>query len=260
MRVDKVHSVDERTSTAIEVQNLTIAYLRKPAIRGINLKIPAGNIVGIIGPNGAGKSTLLKGILGFLPATNGNILISGSPVKEKLSCISYIPQKETFDWDFPVTVYDVVMMGRFAHISSFRRPVEKDRLKVTEALKKVEMLEYKDVQIRNLSGGQQQRIFLARSLAQEADILLLDEPFVGVDAATENAIFLLMKKLKEEGKTIVVVHHDLGKVMEYFDYIALINQRLIAFGKTSEVFTPELLNKTYGGRLTILQKSENLMT
>lgn len=242
----------------IEVQNLTISYMKKPAVRGIDLRIPKGNIVGIIGPNGAGKSTMLKGLLGLVPRESGTILIDGKPLKDSLKRISYIPQKESFDWDFPVTVQDVVMMGRYPHLGMFKRPGIEDKKKVEEALKKVEMIDFADRQIRLLSGGQQQRVFLARSLAQESDILFLDEPFVGVDMATENAIFMLMTKLKDEGKTILIVHHDLNKVAEYFNYIALINQRLVAFGPTTTTFTPELLNNTYGGRLTILQKSEAL--
>jgi manganese/zinc/iron transport system ATP- binding protein len=245
--------------SVIEVQNLTISYFRKPALKGINLSIPKGKIVGIIGPNGAGKSTLLKGMLGLLQADSGKVLISGKEVSENLKKISYIPQKESFDWDFPVTVFDVVMMGRYTHLGLFQRPREIDKTAVMDALKKVEMERFSKRQIRFLSGGQQQRVFLARSLAQEAEILFLDEPFVGVDAATEKAIFTLMKRLKDEGKTILVVHHDLGKVTDYFDYVVLINQRLIAFGETEETFTPELLQRTYGGRLTILQKSDNLL-
>jgi manganese/zinc/iron transport system ATP- binding protein len=246
-------------NTVIEILNLTISYQKKPAIRGIELKIPSGQIVGIIGPNGAGKSTLLKGILGLVPKDNGVVLVNGSSIENYLKTISYIPQKESLDWDFPVVVYDVVMMGRFPHLSLIGRPGKTDNEKVINALEKVDMLEFKDRQIRFLSGGQQQRVFLARSLAQEADILLLDEPFVGVDAATERAIFQLMRNLKNEGKTILVVHHDLAKVQEYFDYVVMINQRLIAFGPTREVFIPEYLDKTYGGRLTILQKSEQLI-
>jgi manganese/zinc/iron transport system ATP- binding protein len=243
----------------IKVQNLTISYAKKPAIRGIDLAIPKGKIIGIVGPNGAGKSTLLKGMLGLLPADNGMVLINDKPVKESLSKISYIPQKESFDWDFPVVVYDVVMMGRYPHLKTFQRPGSRDKQIVINSLKKVEMEKYSNRQIRFLSGGQQQRIFLARALAQEAEILFLDEPFVGVDAATESAIFSLMKKLKDDGKTILVVHHDLGKVTDYFDYVVLINQRLIGFGPTEEIFTSEMLNKTYGGRLTILQKSVELL-
>jgi len=251
--------ITNNSNTVIEILNLTISYNKKPAVRGVELKIPSGYIVGIIGPNGAGKSTLLKGILGLVSKDNGNILINGGSVVSNLRKISYIPQKESFDWDFPVVVYDVVMMGRYPHLSLFGRPGQTDHDKVIDALQKVDMLDFKDRQIRYLSGGQQQRIFLARSLAQEAEILLLDEPFVGVDAATERAIFQLMKNLKDEGKTILVVHHDLAKVQEYFDYVIMINQRLVAFGPTKEVFIPEYLNKTYGGRLTILQKSEQLV-
>jgi manganese/zinc/iron transport system ATP- binding protein len=243
----------------IEVQNLSISYQKRPAVKGINLSIPKGKIVGILGPNGAGKSTLLKGMLGLIPVDNGKTLIGGKSVKETLREISYIPQKESFDWDFPVTVYDVVMMGRYTHLGIFQRPGEEDRKIVLDALDKVDMKKFTDRQIRLLSGGQQQRVFLARSLAQKANILFLDEPFVGVDAATEKAIFSLMRDLKNEGKTILVVHHDLGKVTEYFDYVVLINQHLIAFGETENTFTPELLNRTYGGRLTILQKSDNLL-
>lgn len=250
---------NNNSNTVIEIQNLTISYNKKPAVRGIELKIPSGQIVGIIGPNGAGKSTLLKGILGLVPKDNGLILVNGSSIENHLKTISYIPQKESLDWDFPVVVHDVVMMGRYPHLSLFGRPGKSDNEKVINALKKVDMLEYRNRQIRYLSGGQQQRVFLARSLAQEADILLLDEPFVGVDAATERAIFQLMRNLKNEGKTILVVHHDLAKVQEYFDYVVMINQRLVAFGPTKEFFIPEYLDKTYGGRLTILQKSEQLI-
>lgn len=247
-----------KNNTIIEINNLTISYSKKPVIRGISLKIPKGKIIGIIGPNGAGKSTLLKGILGLLPADNGTVLINNNKLIDNISNIAYIPQKESFDWDFPVVVKDVVMMGRYPHLSIFGRPKQKDKLIVEEALKKVEMNEFAERQIRLLSGGQQQRVFLARALAQQSEILLLDEPFVGVDAATETAIFTLMKELKNQNKTIMIVHHDLSKVPEYFDNIILINQRLIAFGKTEEVFTQELLTKTYGGRLTILQKIDHL--
>lgn len=250
---------NNNSNIAIDIQNLTISYHKKPAVRSVELKIPAGYIVGIIGPNGAGKSTLLKGILGLIPKVNGTVIIEGNPVRKMLKKISYIPQKESFDWDFPVVVYDVVMMGRYPHLSVIGKPGKKDHEKVIEALRKVDMLEYKDRQIRFLSGGQQQRIFLARSLAQESDILLLDEPFVGVDAATERAIFQLMRNLKNENKTILVVHHDLAKVNQYFDYLVMINQRLVAFGKTDQVFNSENLDKTYGGRLTILQKSDQLI-
>lgn len=244
---------------AITVKNLTVTYNKKPAIKGINLEIESGNIVGIIGPNGAGKSTLMKGILGLLPADTGEVKIFGNDIKDSLNRVAYIPQKEQFDWDFPINVFEVVMMGRYPYISRFGSPSSKDKVIVEKALEKVEMKNNAFTQISNLSGGQQQRIFLARALAQESDIYFFDEPFVGVDAKTEVAIFRLIKELKDEGKTIIIVHHDLGKIKEYFDKLILINQTLIAYGNTDEVFTADLIQKTYGGQLTILQKVNQLM-
>lgn len=244
----------------ISIKNLTVTYNKKPAIKGVNLEIDEGNIIGIVGPNGAGKSTLLKAILGLLPADTGEVKILGKDIKDSLNRVAYIPQKEQFDWDFPINVSEVVMMGRYPYINFFSRPSEKDKEIVSQVLEKVEMKKYAQTQIRNLSGGQQQRIFLARALAQESDVYFLDEPFVGVDAKTEVAIFNLIKELKSEGKTIMIVHHDLSKIEDYFDKLILINQILIAFGNTEEVFTPELLQKTYGGQLTILQKTEQLIT
>ncbi len=242
----------------IEIQNLTVSYHRTPAIRAISLKLQDHGIIGVIGPNGAGKSTLLKAILGLVPIEHGSVRVYGEPVDRVRQKISYVPQKEIIDWDFPVNVYDVVMMGRYVHLGTFERPGPRDRKIVESAIEKVNMVEYKNQQIGNLSGGQQQRVFLARALAQESEILLLDEPFVGVDAATEQAIIDLMHGLNKEGKMVIVVNHDLGKVQEYFQYLIMINQWLIAYGPTREVFQPELLSKTYGGRLTILQKSERL--
>ncbi|MDZ4713034.1 MAG: metal ABC transporter ATP-binding protein [bacterium] len=244
---------------AITVKNLTVTYNKKPAIKGINLEIESGNIVGIIGPNGAGKSTLMKGILGLLPADTGEVKIFGNDIKISLKRVAYIPQKEQFDWDFPINVFEVVMMGRYPYISRFGSPSPRDKSIVENALEKVEMKDNAYTQISNLSGGQQQRIFLARALAQESDIYFFDEPFVGVDAKTEVAIFNLIKELKEEGKTIIIVHHDLGKIKDYFDKLILINQTLIAYGNTDKVFKPELIHKTYGGQLTILQKANQLM-
>lgn len=243
----------------INVKNLTISYNKKPAIKGIHLDIEPGNVIGIIGPNGAGKSTLMKGILGILPLDTGEVKIFGKDINESRKRISYIPQREQFDWDFPINVEEVVMMGRYAHMPIVGLPKEYDKKMVRSALEKIEMQKYAKRQIRNLSGGQQQRIFLARALAQQSDLYFLDEPFVGVDAKTEKAIFNLMKELKDEGKTIIVVHHDLGKVVEYFDKLIMLNQRLVAYGNTNEIFTPELVNMTYGGRLTILQKTEEFI-
>jgi manganese/zinc/iron transport system ATP- binding protein len=242
----------------LEVKNLTISYHKKTAIKGINLEIESGNIIGIVGPNGAGKSTLMKGILGMIPKDTGDVKAFGQEVKKSLIKISYIPQKEIIDWDFPVNVEEVVTMGRYAHLPMVGFPGPKDKEIVKQAMEKVEITDLADRQIRNLSGGQQQRIFLARALAQESELFLLDEPFVGVDAKTERAIFALMKELKEQGKTLMVVHHDLGKVLDYFDKLILINQTLIAYGDTKDVFTPELLHKTYGGRLTVLEKTDQL--
>jgi manganese/zinc/iron transport system ATP- binding protein len=240
----------------IEIKNLTVSYHRKPAVRSVNLKLKERGIIGIIGPNGAGKSTLLKAILNLVPIEHGSVSVFGESIDKVRHKISYVPQKEIIDWDFPVTVYDVVMMGRYAHLGVIQRPRNRDREIVDSAIDKIGMSDYRNRQIGNLSGGQQQRVFLARALAQESDILLLDEPFVGVDAATEQAIIELMYTLNKEGKMVIVVNHDLGKVQEYFQYLIMINQWLIAYGPTREVFTPDLLSRTYGGRLTILQKTE----
>jgi manganese/zinc/iron transport system ATP- binding protein len=245
-----------RPKPIIDIQNLTVSYHRKPAIRSINLKLQENGIIGIIGPNGAGKSTLLKAILGLVPIEHGSVRVFGEPVDKIRKKISYVPQKEIIDWDFPVTVEDVVMMGRYAHLGPIERPSSRDRKIVDAAIAKTGMQEYTHQQIGSLSGGQQQRVFLARALAQESEILLLDEPFVGVDAATENAIIELMQTLNDDGKMVVVVNHDLGKVQQYFQYLIMINQGIIAYGPTREVFRPELLSRTYGGRLTILQKTE----
>lgn len=243
----------------ITVKNLTVTYNRKPAIKGINLNIGSGKIIGIIGPNGAGKSTLIKGILGFLPIDTGEVKIFGEPVKDVMKRVAYIPQKEQFDWDFPINVYDVVIMGRYPYLSMFGRPGQKDNEIAIKSLEKLEMIKYKDTQIRNLSGGQQQRIFLARALAQQSDIYFMDEPFVGVDAKTEAAIFKLIRELKDEGKTILIVHHDLSRIKDYFDELILINQTLVAAGPTETVFTKENIERTYGGRLTILEKASQLL-
>ena len=242
----------------VKTVNLTISYHKRPAIKGINLAVESGSIVGVIGPNGAGKSTLFKGILGLLPADTGEVEIFGTSVNESLQRVTYVPQKEQFDWDFPINVFDLVMMGRYTHMSYFGRPSENDKKIVKESLEKIGMGNHASTQIKNLSGGQQQRVFLARALAQESELLFLDEPFVGVDAKTEEVILQLMKELKSQGKTIMIVHHDLAKIRDYFDKLALINQTLVAYGDTEKVFTQELINRTYGGKLTILQKIEEL--
>lgn len=244
--------------TVLKTVNLTASYHKRPAIKGINLAVESGNIVGVIGPNGAGKSTLFKAILGLISVDTGEVEIFGGKPEGSLRKVTYVPQKEQFDWDFPINVSDLVMMGRYPHMSYFGSPSENDRRVVLESLGKTGMGAYARTQIRNLSGGQQQRAFLARAIAQESDLLFLDEPFVGVDAKTEEVILRLMKELSSKGKTIMIVHHDLGKIRDYFTQLVLINQTLIAYGNTDDVFTPELISRTYGGKLTILQKLEEL--
>src|SRR5687767_7279272 len=240
------------TAPALEVHDLTVSYHRKPVLWNVDLAIPRGKLVGIIGPNGAGKSTLIKAIMGLLPLSSGWVQVFGQPVEQQRDKIGYVPQRESVDWTFPVTALDVVLMGRYGAIPWYRRIGRRDRQRARECLEKVGMIPYASRQISNLSGGQQQRVFLARALAQDSQIYLMDEPFSGVDAATESAIVKILQELREAGKTVLVVNHDLQTAREYFDMLILINMRLVAFGPTEEVYTTELLQKTYGGRLTIL--------
>lgn len=236
----------------LEVHDLSVAYHHKPVLYGLDISVPAGSLVGIVGPNGAGKSTFIKAVVGLLAPASGWVKIFGKPYRENCRRVGYVPQRESVDWDFPVNVMDVVLMGRYGRLRLAQRPGRMDRKIAEEALEKVGMMPYSRRQIGNLSGGQQQRVFLARALAQESDLYLMDEPFVGVDAATEAAIIELLRDLKAAGKTVLVVHHDLSSAKDYFDRMLLLNMRLIAFGPTEEVFTAEMLQKTYGGRLTIL--------
>jgi manganese/zinc/iron transport system ATP- binding protein len=238
----------------LEIHDLTVAYQKKPVLWGIDLEIPAGKLIGIVGPNGAGKSTLIKAALGLIPTSSGWVKIFGRPARKNLRRVGYVPQRESVDWDFPVTVMDVVLMGRYGHLGLLRRPGKRDREIAWDCLDKVKMLPFANRQIANLSGGQQQRVFLARALAQESDIYFMDEPFAGVDAATESAIIALLHELKNKGKTLLVVHHDLPTARNYFDMLLLLNMRVVAFGPTEKVFTYELLQQTYGGRLTILSE------
>lgn len=238
----------------LELHDVSVAYHRRPVVYGVDLAVSKGKLVGIVGPNGAGKSTLIKAALGIVPLGSGWVEFFGRPYAEVKKRVAYVPQRETVDWDFPVSAMDVVMMGRYGHLGLIRRPRKKDREIATAALEKVSMLPFANRQISNLSGGQQQRVFLARALAQEGDVYLMDEPFTGVDAATESSIIDLLKELRDEGKTIFVVHHDLTTAEDYFDQLILLNMRLVAYGDTADVFTPELLQKTYGGRLTILNR------
>ncbi|OUM90525.1 metal ABC transporter ATP-binding protein [Caldibacillus debilis] len=241
------------------VRNLTVAYHRKPVLQEVSFSVPEGKLIGIIGPNGAGKSTLLKAILRLIPAASGEVLIYGKPYKAQRKLIGYVPQRGSVDWDFPTNALDVVLMGRYGHIGWIKRPGKEDVKLALSCLEKVGMENYAHRQINQLSGGQQQRVFLARALAQDATIYFMDEPFAGVDAATEKAIISLLNELKAQGKTVLVVHHDLHTVQEYFDWVLLLNMRVIGHGPTDEVFTVENLQKTYGGRLTFLDQGKLLV-
>ncbi|HNB60147.1 MAG TPA: metal ABC transporter ATP-binding protein [Phycisphaerales bacterium] len=240
---------------AVEVHDLSVAYHRKPVLWDIDTSIPAGRLAAIIGPNGAGKSTLLKSILGLVPLASGYVRVFGEPLSRVRRRVGYVPQRETVDWDFPIDAIGVVLLGRYGRLGWIRRPSRQDRQIAMQCLEQVHMQDFADRQISQLSGGQQQRVFLARALAQQADLYLMDEPFAGVDAATERAIIDLLRTLREQGKTVVTVHHDLQTVREYFDYVVMLNLRLVASGPTGEAFTPQNLQATYGGRLTILDRA-----
>jgi manganese/zinc/iron transport system ATP- binding protein len=239
-------------TVALEIHDLTVSYHRKPVLWNVDLAVPRGKLVGIIGPNGAGKSTLIKAVMGLLPLSSGWVQVFGQSVERMRDKVGYVPQRESVDWTFPVTAMDVVLMGCYGRVPWWRRVGRAEKERARKSLEKVGMLAYANRQISNLSGGQQQRVFLARALAQDSEVYLMDEPFAGVDAATESAIVKLLQELRAAGKTVLVVNHDLQTAKEYFDMLILINMRLVAFGPTEEVFTPELLQKTYGGRLTIL--------
>ncbi|WP_068618912.1 metal ABC transporter ATP-binding protein [Paenibacillus tuaregi] len=238
----------------LEIRGLSAAYQKKPVLRDISFTAPEGSLIGIIGPNGAGKSTLIKAVLGLIPRLSGDVTIYGKPYAQQRKIIGYVPQRESIDWDFPTSALDVVMMGRYGHLGWFRRPGGQERRMAMECLAKVGMSDYAGRQISQLSGGQQQRVFLARALAQDASLYFMDEPFVGVDAATEKAIITLLNELKQQGKTVLVVHHDLNTVKEYFDWVVLLNVQLVASGSVDSTFTADNLQRTYGGRLAILER------
>jgi len=242
----------ENAYAPLEVKGLTVAYQKHPVLENVTFSIPEGKLIGIVGPNGAGKSTLIKAILGLQPSAAGEVRIYGKPYKERRKLVGYVPQRESVDWDFPTNALDVVTMGTYGRLGWFQRPGARERSAATDALAKVGMAEYASRQISQLSGGQQQRIFLARALAQDAKLYFMDEPFVGVDAATEKAIVALLTALKREGKTVLVVHHDLATVAEYFDWVLLLNKSIVDIGPTDDVFTAEKLQHTYGGKLAIL--------
>ncbi len=245
---------------AVEVHDLTVAYDRKPVLWDIDLTWPGASPTGqgvlsaVVGPNGAGKSTLIKAILGLVRPASGRVTIFGEPLSRVRKRVGYVPQRETVDWDFPIDALGVVLMGRYGRLGWLRRPRSADRAIALRCLDQVGMGDFASRQISQLSGGQQQRVFLARALAQEADLYFMDEPFAGVDAATERAIIDLLRSLRASGKTVIAVHHDLQSVPEYFDHVVMLNMRLVASGPTQQVFTSANLQATYGGRLTMLER------
>lgn len=245
------HSAD----SPVSVHAMTIAYNRKPVLWDVDYDAPSKSLVAIVGPNGAGKSTLIKACLGLIPIAAGEVEFWGAPYKQSRAKIGYVPQRESVDWDFPVSALDVVCMGRYRKIGWCRPVTKSHKLAAMEALDRVGMGDFAKRQISQLSGGQQQRVFLARALTQEAELYFMDEPFAGVDAATERAIIEVLRELRDEGKTVIVVHHDLQTVPEYFDHALLLNMRVVAAGPVKEVFTSENLHKTYGGRLTLLAEA-----
>ena len=246
-------------STPLSVHDMTVAYHRKPVLWDIDVDVPEGKLVGIVGPNGAGKSTLIKACLDLIPKASGIVSIFGRPYSEQRKLVGYVPQRETVDWDFPVSALDLVAMGRYGKIGWFRRVSKAHLQAALHALEKVGMADFAHRQISQLSGGQQQRVFLARALAQDARLYFMDEPFAAVDAATEAAIVRILHELKHAGKTSLVVHHDLQTVPQYFDWVILLNMRIVAAGPTQDVFTRENLQKTYGGKLTLLEEAAQAM-
>lgn len=240
----------------ITVDQLHVSYNGKPAINNVSFRVETGNLIGIIGPNGAGKSTLMKAMLGLIPKDKGEIEFKNQSLKEVQKEIAYVPQRNNIDWDFPIIVQDTVLLGTYPKLGLFHRPQKRDKKRAIHCLEKVGMEKFAKNQIGELSGGQQQRVFLARALAQEAQYFFLDEPFVGIDVSSEQVIIDILKELKEEGKTIFVVHHDLGKVETYFDELVLINKELVGAGPVKDIFSSEKIQKAYKTPLTILGSLE----
>ena len=248
----RVHIDGREEAAPLAIHDLTVAYRDKPVLWDIDLTIPEGHLAAIIGPNGEGKSTLIMTVLGLMTPAAGTVTFYGKPYKEQRRLIGYVPQRGSVDWDFPTDALDVVMMGRYGKLGWLRRPTRNDRQIALDCLAKVGMADYAGRQISQLSGGQQQRVFLARALAQDAQVYFMDEPFSGVDATTERAIVALLSELRKEGKTVIVVHHDLETAPDYFDWVVLLNVRLIEAGPMAEVFTVDNLQRTYGGRMSFL--------
>ncbi|SCW55547.1 iron/zinc/copper transport system ATP-binding protein [Paenibacillus tianmuensis] len=239
---------------AITVRDLHVSYHGNEAVRDVTFSIEQGSMVGIIGPNGAGKSTLIKALLGLLPKDNGTIRFFGKEPEDMRKKIAYVPQRSNIDWTFPITVMDTVLIGTYPSLGLFKRPKKREKTLALECLKKVGLEPYRERQIGELSGGQQQRVFLARALVQQPELLLLDEPFVGIDVASEETIIHILKELQQEGKTIVVVHHDLSKASSYFDHLLLLNKELIKYGDVETVLNREVMSRAYAHQLRILEE------
>jgi len=243
----------------LSIHDLTVAWHSKPVLWDVDLDIPKGQLACIVGPNGAGKSTLIKACLDLVPAVSGEVRVFGEPYRRQRKRVGYVPQRESVDWQFPVSALDVVAMGTYGRLGWLQPVGRKQKARAMQAMERVSLEQYAHRQISQLSGGQQQRVFLARALAQDADLYLMDEPFASVDAATEQAIVDVLRTLRSDGKTVVVVHHDLQTVPEYFDWAVLLNMRVVAAGPVDDAFTADNLRATYGGRLTLLDQAASAL-
>lgn len=248
----------QATPAVISAHHLTVSYGRTPVVWDVSLSLPQGILLGIVGPNGAGKSTFLKALLGLIPPLSGQVEFFGGPLRRKEGKVAYVPQKESVDWDFPITVEELVLMGCYGRTGMFRWPSKKEKERAYSCLCQVGMEGYCKRQISQLSGGQQQRVFLARALLQDAEIYLMDEPFSGVDLATEQALMEILRDLRNQGKTILVVHHNLNSVESYFDWLMVLNMRLVACGPVREVFTREVIKEAYGAGGSLLDDALKL--
>ncbi len=239
---------------SIQIQELEMAYQGNVVLESLSVDFPSGEIIGIIGPNGSGKTTLLKGILGLISKEKGTVLFFQQPIEKVRSRIAYVPQRESVDWDFPASVYDVVAMGRLHPTKIWQRTTSQDKSIISDSISKVGLDLFTNRQIGQLSGGQQQRVFLARALAQQADLILMDEPFVGIDMASQESILAVLQELRDAGKTIAMVHHDLSAVATYFDSVLLLNNKKVAFGDTKSILVPEIVSLAYGNSFLFQQK------
>lgn len=251
---------EHSANAPLSIHDLTVAYHRKPVLWDIDIDVPEGKMIGVVGPNGAGKSTLIKACLDLVPRASGEVRVYGKPYRAQRAKVGYVPQRESVDWDFPVSALDVVSMGLYRRIGWFRPVRRKHREAALEALDRMGIAHLADRQISQLSGGQQQRVFLARALVQEARLYFMDEPFAAVDASTERAIVELLNELKGRGTTCLVVHHDLATVRQYFDWVILLNMRVVAAGPTEEVFDEENLRRTYGGKLSPIAEAGHALS